>query len=450
MVSRHGQVRHQERLVALVAQPVPAGLEHDVVLPAEVVGPTEPGRRERLDREELVVAEIADQIGAALELPDGRLEERGVVALVAQQTGQAGGGQAGRLRLGELGVQGRHVAAVRRGQGLRGVRDDRVRVLGDQAALGQVGQERGRVAIRVAERGGLGAHRLHGDQHHVAGLLLGGRAGPSGAADELGRRQRRALGRGALGLEQTRAELESDVEGTVAGERPAPGEARDRRRHHQDESGGHGQQRETAPTAGGDHGAALADRTHPRQPPAAGREPAVAQPVHQRRPDDRVRGHDDQQPDARRRGLAGGDVARRLRVLQRHPQTTGVQDRTALAVVAVRDDGEQQVRRHAHLSDGEQHDPRPAGPQQRERHHPEQGEPEMGEDVGAELAEGGESGRRRVLGGDAQPAQGQVEQRSRYEQRREVEPVRAGQKRYGRRTKSRAEATRGDGGSATR
>src|SRR5215210_3890626 len=133
VVARHTKVRGHEGLALVRLQPVPAWLEHDVVLVAEVVGLLEAFCIHRLDGLEIVVAEVLDEPAAVLEVRGRRGEPNRVIPLLPKQLGQAPGRDAAWFRLGDLTYQVRVYSAVNSRYSFRGVRQDRVCVFGHEA-----------------------------------------------------------------------------------------------------------------------------------------------------------------------------------------------------------------------------------------------------------------------------------------------------------------------------
>src|SRR5919112_1618487 len=107
VVGRDGEVRRQERLFAVLLEPLFARLEHDVVLVTEVVRLVVALLAHVLGREEVLVAEVLEELRTSLEVLCRRLEKSGPVAVVLEQLRHAPGGDGAWLRLGPLGVEGR-------------------------------------------------------------------------------------------------------------------------------------------------------------------------------------------------------------------------------------------------------------------------------------------------------------------------------------------------------
>src|SRR5215208_975466 len=174
MVPRDPEVGRKERFIFVLLQPLSARLEHDVVFIAEVVGLLEAVFLHSLDRLEIVVAEVLDQIPAVLEVLGRRGEPDGVIPLLLQEFGQAPGRDAAGLGLGDLAHEVRIYAAVYRGNGLGGVGDYRVGTLGQETLLGERVEVRCRVQVLVVGRRGARPGRLEVDKDDVFLLGLGG------------------------------------------------------------------------------------------------------------------------------------------------------------------------------------------------------------------------------------------------------------------------------------
>src|SRR5919199_2556118 len=163
----------QERLAIVLFEPLFAGFQHHVVFVAEVVRLLEALGIHRFECVVILVAEVLYETREVLEILGGGLKEDGVVALLLQEAGKArdrdavGPGLSGRLD------EVRFDATVDGDTRLRGVRNNRIILLGKQAVLSQLVQEGRRLEVLIVRSSGPRASRLQVDQDNVALLGLG-------------------------------------------------------------------------------------------------------------------------------------------------------------------------------------------------------------------------------------------------------------------------------------
>ena len=162
-----GQIGSEKRVSPVLSQPLSAGLEHDVIFEAEVVGPLEPTAVHGLARVEVRVTEVGHQLATILEELSCRLKEDRAVALLTQELRQAGGGYHSGQRLGDGPNRSGLDPADDRDEGLRGMGYRRVGSLHQEALFRELVQIRGGSNIFVVRSDGRRPGRLEDDERDV-------------------------------------------------------------------------------------------------------------------------------------------------------------------------------------------------------------------------------------------------------------------------------------------